>query len=408
MMQRVVITGMGITSCLGNDLNVVESALRGQVSGIALVPEYVELGMRSHVAGVPDISGEAPVDRKLRRFMGEAALYAYLAALRAIDQAGLDSGLLKSERTGAIVGSGTGSPYEHQLAIDTLRQRGLSKVPPYVVPRMMGSTTSACLATAFGIRGASYSLSSACASSAHSIGHAADLIRLGRQDVVLTGGAEEIRWPVSMLFDAMGALTTRYNDSTASRPYDATRDGFAIAGGAGILVLESLQHARQRKAHILAELVGYGACSDGEDMVAPAVEGAARVMRLALADAADRIERIDYINAHATSTPLGDISELEAIRQVFDTNPPLISSTKGLTGHPIGASAAHEAIYSILMLQKGFLAGCSHLQQPDPAIGDLPVLKSGREQQVDSIMSNSFGFGGSNASLIFKRYTERS
>jgi 3-oxoacyl-[acyl-carrier-protein] synthase-1 len=284
-----------------------------------------------------------------------------------------------------------------------LREKGLAKVLPYTVPRVMGSTTSACLATAFGIQGASYSITSACATSAHCIGHGTELIQLGKQNIVIAGGAEEVRWTSTMLFDAMGALSTAYNDSTASRPYDTGRDGFVIAGGAGILVLEELGHAHRRGAHIYGEIVGYGACSDGLDMVTPAADGAARAMRLALAEAGGSI---DYINAHATSTPLGDVRELAAIREVFggtDGDVPMISSTKGLTGHPIAAAAAHEAVYSLLMIDRDFIAGCAHIEEADPACAGLPILMSSTERRIDSIMSNSFGFGGTNASLIFRR-----
>jgi len=332
--------------------------------------------------------------------MGDAALYAYHAMRRALVDAGVGPDTLASPRTGLVVGSGVGSPLEHSLAVDTLRSRGIGKVLPYGVPRIMGSTASACLSTAFGIRGASYTISSACATSAHCIGHGAELIQFGKQDVVIVGGAEEVCWTTTMPFDAMGALATSRRDGTASCPYDANRDGFVIAGGAGILVLEELQNARQRGAHVYAELAGYGACSDGLDMVSPAAEGAARAMRLALAEAGGRI---DYINTHATSTRLGDISELSAIRAVFGSEIPMISSTKGLTGHPIGAAGAHEAVYSLLMLDRGFLAGCANLAEPDPATIGLPILRNSIERRVNTVMSNSFGFGGTNASLIFRR-----
>lgn len=400
-MRRVAITGIGIVSCLGNTLDAVELALREGRSGIAYIPEYAKLGLRSCIAGVPDISGEPPVDRKFRRFMGDAALYAYHAMRKALDDSGLIRDDIATPRTGLIVGSGVGSPYEHSIAVDTLRSKGISKVLPYGVPRIMGSTTSACLSTAFGIQGTSYSMTSACATSAHCIGHGAELIQFGKQDIIFAGGAEEVCWTTTMPFDAMGALSTSYNDSTASRPYDISRDGFVIAGGAGILMLEEMEHARQRGAHIYAELAGYGACSDGFDMVTPSAEGAERAMRLALAEAG---RSVDYINTHATSTRLGDISELTAIRKVFDAcELPTISSTKGLTGHPIAASAAHEAVYSLLMLDREFLAGCAHINEVDPACVGLPILTRSVERRVDCIMSNSFGFGGTNASLIFRR-----
>ena len=399
-MRRVVVTGLGIVSCIGNDLATVELALREGRSGLRHLPEYAELGLRSCVAGVPEIGDEPPVDRKIRRFMGDAALHAYHAMRRALADAGLDSQAIATPRTGLIVGSGVGSPFEHSAAIDTLRARGIGKVPPYGVPRVMGSTTSACLSTAYGIQGTSYSMSSACATSAHCIGHGAELIQFGKQDIVIAGGAEELRWTSTMLFDAMGALSTAFNDARASRPYDINRDGFVIAGGAGIVVLEELEHARRRGARIYAELAGYGACSDGLDMVTPSPAGAARAMRLALAEAGGSV---DYINSHATSTRLGDIGELAAIREVFGDDLPLISSTKGLTGHPIAAAAAHEAIYSLLMLERGFIAGCANLEQPDPACAGLPILRQSIDRRIDAFMSNSFGFGGTNASLVFRR-----
>lgn len=402
-MRRVVVTGLGIVSCIGNDLDTVELALREGRSGVRYIPEYAGLGLRSCVAGVPDISGEAPVDRKIRRFMGDAALYAYHAMRKALADSGLAQEAVSTPRTGLIVGSGVGSPFEHSIAVDTLRTRGIGKVLPYGVPRIMGSTTSACLSTAFGIQGASYSMSSACATAAHCIGHAAELIQFGKQDTVIAGAAEEVRWTTTMPFDAMGALSTTVNDGTASRPYDVSRDGFVIAGGAGILVLEELEQARRRGARIYAEVAGYGACSDGLDMVTPSPEGAARAMRLALAEAGGSV---DYINTHATSTRLGDVSELAAIREVFGdlaSGMPLISSTKGLTGHPIAAAAAHEAIYSLLMLDREFIAGCANLDQPDPACAGLPILRQSIDRRIDACMSNSFGFGGTNASLVFRR-----
>ena len=400
-MRRVVVTGMGLVSCLGNDLESVALALRQGRSGVRPVPEYAELGLRSCVAGVPDVAGEPLVDRKLRRFMGDAPLYAYHAARRALAGAGLDEELLTDPRTGLIVGSGVGSPSEHIAAIDKFREAGLSKVLPYTVPRVMGSTVAACLATAFGITGTSYALTSACATSAQCIGHAAELIRSGKQDIVIAGGAEEVYWTQTVLFDAMGALSTSYNDSTASRPFDTGRDGFVIAGGAGILVLEELEHACRRGATIIAELAGYGACSDGCDMVTPSPDGAARVMRLALQEAGGAV---DYINAHATSTPLGDLSELRAIATVFGDRAPRISSTKGLTGHPIAAAGAQEAIFALLMLQRGFVAGCANITELDPACAGLPIVVESIDCRIDTVMSNSFGFGGTNACLIFRRY----
>jgi 3-oxoacyl-[acyl-carrier-protein] synthase-1 len=404
--RRVVVTGLGIVSSIGNDLDAVSDALREGRSGIRRIPEYAELGFESCVAGVPDVSAEPPVDRKIRRFMGDVALYAYCAARNALADAGVGVGepILGSPRTGLIVGSGVGSLLEHSAAVDTLREKGAGRLLPYGVPRVMASTASACLATAFGIRGTSYSLTSACATSAHCIGHGAELIQLGKQDMIIAGGAEELAWTSTMHFNAMGALSTAHNDSTASRPYDRRRDGFVIAGGAGILVLEELEHARARGARIYAELAGYGACSDGVDMVAPDAGGAARAMRLALAEAGRLPSgRVDYLNTHAASTPLGDVSELAAVREVFGSAMPAISSTKGITGHPIGAAGAHEAIYSLLMMQRGFLAGCAHIEELDPACAGFPLLTRSEERRVDAVMSNSFGFGGTNASLVFRR-----
>ena len=399
-MRRVVVTGMGIVSCIGNDLDTVEQSLRLGQSGLKYVQEYAELGFRSCVAGIPDISDEPVIDRKYRRFMGDAAIYAHHAMRRALEDSHLSDEMLTSPRTGLVVGSGVGSPFEHIASVDVLRKSGLSKVLPYAVPRVMGSTTSACLSTAFGMHGTSCSMTSACATSAHCIGYGTELIQFGKQDVVIVGGAEEVRWTSTVLFDAMGALSTERNDATASRPFDANRDGFVIAGGAGILVLEELEHALQRGARIYAEVVGYGTSSDGLDMVMPSSKGAARAMRLALDEA---MSSVDYINAHATSTKVGDTCELEAIREVFGTEAPLISSTKGMTGHPIAAAAVHEAIYSLLMLDRNFLAGCTNIEQLDPAAVDMPILRGSVDRQVNAVMSNSFGFGGTNASLIFRR-----
>ncbi len=375
-------------------------ALREGRSGVRFFPEYSELGLRSCVAGVPDITQLPPVDRKLRRFMGEAALYAYHAAREAIADAALSNELLQSTRTALIVGSGTGSLLEHTQTVDTFRAKGIAKVLPYTVPRTMGSTVSANLSTAFGIRGRSYSITSACTTAAHNIGHAAELIQSGKHDVVISGGAEEVCWTSTLHFDAMGALSSRHENATASRPYDSSRDGFVIAGGAGILVVEELEHARKRGAHIHAEIVGYGTSSDGDNMVSPDSAGAARAMRLALDESGGEV---DYINTHGTSTVVGDIAELLAIRDVFGARTPPLSSTKGLTGHSIAASAAHEAIYSMLMMEHGFLAGCAHVEQLDPATGDAPLLLANVSRRVDTIMSNSFGFGGTNVSLIFRR-----
>ena len=403
-MRRVVITGMGIVSCLGYRLEEVAKALFEGRPGITFVEEYARRGIRSCVAGIPRFDKEIKVDRRLRRYMSDAALYAYHATQSAIADAGLSREALASPRTGLIVGSGTGSPHELVEAMENYKSRGAAKVPPYEIPRIMGSTTSANLVTAFGIRGISYSLTSACATSAHSIGHGAELIQFGKQDRVIVGGAEEVGWISTLLFDAMHALSTGFNDRPheASRPYDRQRDGFVIAGGAGILVLEELDSALARGARIYGELVGYAATSDGGDMVTPDPDGAARAMQLALEQAG---ETVDYINTHATSTRIGDISELEAVRQVFGNRIPLISSTKGLTGHPIAAAGAHEAIYCLLMLRHDFVAGCVNIDEPDAATDGLPLVVASRLASLNVVMSNSFGFGGTNASLVFRRWS---
>lgn len=405
-MRRVVVTGMGIVSCLGNDAASVSAALRAGRSGIGFVPEYAEFGLRSQVAGVPEIDLDAHIDRKLKRFMGDAAGYAYVAMRDAIAQAGLDDAQVRDARTGLIAGSGGGSPQWQVETADLLRARGVRKVGPYMVPRSMGSTVSATLATAFGIRGLSYSISAACATSAHCIGAAADLVRHGAQDVVIAGGGEELHWAMTAQFDAMGALSTRRNDTpqTASRPYDADRDGFVIAGGAGMLVLEDEAHARTRGAEILAELVGYGVTSDGADMVAPSGEGAVRCMRMALAGlGGEPPGPIDYLNTHGTSTPLGDLVELAAVREVFGEAVPPLSSTKALSGHSLGAASVHEAVYSLLMLREGFIAGSANIERLDPEAEAFPVVRESRDAALRTVMSNSFGFGGTNASLVFAR-----
>ncbi len=403
-MRRVVITGMGIVSCLGHRLEEVARALFEGRSGITFVEEYARRGIRSCVAGIPRFDNEIKIERRLRRFMSDAAQYAYHAAQSAIADAGLPRETLTSPRTGLIVGSGTGSPLEIVEVIENYKSRGAARILPYEIPRIMGSTTSANLVSAFGIRGTSYSLTSACATSAHAIGHGAELIQFGKQDCVIVGGAEEVGWISTLLFDAMHALSTGFNDRPleASRPYDKQRDGFVIAGGAGILVLEELNCALARGARIYGELVGYAAISDGGDMVTPDPDGAARTMRLALDHAG---VEVDYINTHATSTRIGDVAELEAVRQVFGNRIPLISSTKGLTGHPIAAAGAHEAIYCLLMLQHDFVAGCANLDEPDMATDGLPLVVTSRHTSLNTIMSNSFGFGGTNASLVFRRWS---
>jgi 3-oxoacyl-[acyl-carrier-protein] synthase I len=401
-MRRVVVTGMGIVSCLGNDLETVTGALRDGRSGIRAMPGYAELGMRSHVAGVPNIDLEAVIDRKLKRFMGDAAAYAYVSMRSAMANAGLDAEQIRDPRIGAIAGSGGGSPRWQIETGDLLRNKGVRKIGPYMVPRTMCSTVSATLATTFGILGLSYSISAACATSAHCIGAAADLIRHGAQDVVFAGGGEEEHWGMSSQFDAMGALSSHHNDTpvTASRPYDSSRDGFVIASGGGMLVLEEYEHAKARGARIHAELVGYGVTSDGAEMVAPSGEGAVRCMQMALANVN---APIDYLNTHGTATPLGDIVELDAVRKVFGEAVPPLSSTKALTGHSLGAASVHEAIYSLLMLKEGFAAGSAHITELDPRAEGFPILRESRPAKLHTVMSNSFGFGGTNGSLVFAK-----
>ena len=400
--HRVVVTGMGIVSCLGNDMATVATSLRELRAGIRFIPEYAELGLRSQIAGVPDIDLDAQIDRKLKRFMGDAAAYAYIATRDAIADAGLSDEQLHDARTGVIAGSGGGSAQWQIETGDLLRNRGVRKVGPYMVPRTMCSTVSAALATAFGIRGVSYSIAAACATSAHCIGAAADMIRHGMQDVVLAGGGEEAHWGMTSQFDAMGALSTHHNDTpqTASRPYDVGRDGFVIAGGGGMLVLESYEHAVARGARIHAELVGYGVTSDGVDMVAPSGEGAVRCMRMAL-EGVDA--PIDYLNTHGTSTPLGDVVELESVREAFGGKIPSLSSTKGLSGHSLGAASVQEAIYCLLMLQGGFMAGSANIEQLDPKAEGFPILRETRDAELRTVMSNSFGFGGTNGTLVFAK-----
>lgn len=401
-MRRVAITGMGIVSCLGHDLNTVSAALREGRSGIRLLPDAVAHGLRSQVGGAIDLDLDAVIDRKLKRFMSDAAAYAYVAMRAAILDAGLQDDQVCHPRTGLIAGSGGGSSHWQVETADIVRSRGVRKVGPYMVPRTMGSTVSANLATAFHIKGVSYSISAACATSAHCIGAAADLIRHGVQDVVFAGGGEDLHWTMTAMFDAMGALSTSYNDTPerASRPYDAGRDGFVIAGGGGMLVLEEWEHAVARGARIHAELVGYGVTSDGADMVAPSGEGAVRCMQMALAGLG---RRVDYLNTHGTSTPLGDIVELNAVRAVFGADLPPLSSTKALSGHSLGAASVHEAIYCLLMLRDGFIAGSANIETLDPQAADFPIVRSSRPARLDVVMSNSFGFGGTNATLVFAR-----
>ena len=403
-MRRVVITGAGIVSSIGNDCQEVIESLRAGRSGIGFVEEYAELGLRSHVAGSISIDPAEHIDRKRLRFMSDAAAYSTIAMQQAIRQAGLEESEISNPRTGVIVGSGGASNKNFLQAVETLRSRGAKRVGPYMVPRTMGSTTTANLATAFAIKGVNYSISSACSTSAHCIGNACEQIQMGKQDVMFAGGGEEVDWTMTMLFDGMAALSSRYNDrpEAASRPYDADRDGFVISGGGGIVVLEALEHAQARGATILAEVVGYGATSDGYDMVAPSGEGAVRCMRQAL----EGVEGpIDYINTHGTSTPLGDVREVEAMREVFGEAIPPFSSTKSLTGHALGAAGSNEAIYALLMMQEGFIAASANIENIDPALADAPVVRQRRDGvELRQVMSNSFGFGGTNCSLVFARY----
>ncbi|QTF92492.1 beta-ketoacyl-ACP synthase I [Halomonas sp. BM-2019] len=405
-MRRVVVTGLGIVSCLGNDQQQVLEALQAGRSGIRFKEEYAERGFRSQVAGVVDIDLDALVDRKLRRFMGDAAAYAYVSMAQAIEDAGLTAEMVSSERTGLIAGSGGASSANQVEAADVMREKGLRRVGPYRVTRTMGSTVSACLATPFKIKGVNYSISSACATSAHCIGNAMEQIQMGKQDVVFAGGGEEEHWTLSCLFDAMGALSTQYNATPdkASRPYDQARDGFVIAGGGGMLVLEELEHAKARGARIYAEVVGYGATSDGHDMVAPSGEGAVRCMRQALATVDGPI---DYINTHGTSTPVGDVAELKAIREVFGDSTPAMSSTKSLTGHSLGATGVQEAIYSLLMMENDFIAASANVESLDEQADGFDIVTQRRDGvTVERVLSNSFGFGGTNACLVLEKYRD--
>ena len=408
MSRRVVVTGLGIVSCLGNSAEEVTRSLYEGKSGISTRQEHIDMGMRSHVAGSPDIDTAALIDRKQLRFMGDAAAYAYISMAQAIEDAGLEDSDVSNVRTGIIAGSGGASSASQTEAADILRDRGLRRVGPYRVTQTMGSTVSACLATPFKIKGVNYSISSACSTSAHCIGNAMEQIQLDKQDIVFAGGGEELHWTLSSLFDAMGALSTKYNDTPerASRAYDADRDGFVIAGGGGMLVLEELEHARARGAKIYAELVGYGATSDGHDMVAPSGEGAVRCMQQALSTVAGEV---DYINAHGTSTPAGDIQELKAVKAAYAARAqiPVVGSTKSLSGHSLGAAGVQEAIYALLMQQNNFIAESINIETLDPEAEGLPIARE-RQDNVDlqRVMSNSFGFGGTNASLVFQKLTD--
>jgi len=401
--ERVVITGTGIVSCLGNDMASVTDTLRHGRSGIVAMPEFAEAGLRSQVGGKPVIDLEARIDRKQRRFMGDAAAYAYVSLADAIAESGLAPEQVSHARTGLIMGSGGGSPAHQIDAADILRARGVRRVGAYQVTRTMSSTVSACLSTGFGIRGLNYSVSSACATSAHCIGLGYQQIRFGMQDVVFAGGGEELSWGMAMLFDAMGALSSKRNatPALASRPYDADRDGFVIAGGGGAVVLESLTHAQARGATILAEVVGFGATSDGVDMVAPSGEGAAACMRQAMHGLEGTI---DYINTHGTSTPVGDVAEIGAMRNVFGAAMPPFSSTKSMSGHSLGAAGVHEAIFCMAMMRGGFLAGSINVDTPDPAVEGLPLLRQTRDAEVRTVLSNSFGFGGTNGCVVLRRW----
>ena len=402
-MRRVAITGIGIVSCIGNSTAEVSDSLKNGKSGISRADKYVELGFRSQIYGMPTLDIEAAVDKRVRRFMGEGAAWNYAAMEQAIADAGLEENDIINPMTGLIMGSGGPSTRTLIEAADTTRESGPKRIGPFAVPKCMSSTNSATLATPFGIKGVNYSISSACATSTHCIGNAAEMIQWGKQDVVFAGGGEALEWSLSSLFDAMGAMSSKYNDTpaSASRAYDKNRDGFVIAGGAGVLVLEEMERAQKRGAKIYAEIAGYGATSDGHDMVQPSGEGAIRCMEMAMKDLD---VPVDYINPHATSTPVGDIKEIEALREVFGADCPPISATKSLTGHSLGAAGVQEAIYSLLMMQDDFIAASAHIEELDPDFADMPIVQETRENAgLNCILSNSFGFGGTNGSLVMKR-----
>jgi 3-oxoacyl-[acyl-carrier-protein] synthase-1 len=401
-MRRVVVTGMGIVSSIGKNVPEVLESLREARSGIRAAPEYADKGMRCQVHGQPQVRPEDVVDKRVMRFMGEGSGWNYIAMQEAIDDSGLATDDVSHPRTGIIMGSGGPSAAAIVAAADTAREKGAKRVGPFAVPKAMSSTASATLATPFEIKGVNYSISSACATSAHCIGDAYEHISTGKQDVMFAGGSEELDWTLSVLFDAMGAMSTKFNDTPerASRAYDKNRDGFVIAGGAGVLVLEEYQRAKKRGAKIYGEVAGYGANSDGFDMVAPSGEGAARCMKMAM----KYLDRpVDYLNTHGTSTPVGDIKEMEAVRAVFGAKPPLISSTKSLTGHSLGAAGVQEAIYSLLMLNHGFACESANIEDLDPAFEDLPILRKREDRDLNCVLSNSFGFGGTNAALAFTK-----
>jgi 3-oxoacyl-[acyl-carrier-protein] synthase-1 len=401
-MRRVVVTGMGIVSSIGNNANEVLVSLREAKSGIVAAPVYAERGMRCQVHGEPQLRPEEVVDKRVMRFMGEGSGWNYIAMQQAITDSGLSPEDVSNPRTGIIMGSGGPSAAAIVTAADTAREKGAKRVGPFAVPKAMSSTASATLATPFEIKGVNYSISSACATSSHCIGNAYEMIRDGRQDIIFAGGSEELVWQLSVLFDAMGAMSSKYNDTpaTASRAFDVSRDGFVIAGGAGVLVLEEYQRAKKRGAKIYGEVAGYGATSDGYDMVAPSGEGAARCMKMAM----KYLDRpVDYINPHATSTPVGDLKEMEAVRAVWGDKVPLISATKSLTGHSLGAAGVQEAIYSLLMMNNSFVCESAHIENLDPAFEGLPIVRERQERELNCVLSNSFGFGGTNATLAFTR-----
>ena len=402
-MKRAVITGYGVVSCLGNDKMTVENALYNGNSGIRYREDFEQMGLKCHVGGVVDLNPAEYIDRKTLRFMGNAAAYGYISAIKAIEDSGLDDSVVRDINTGLIMGSGGLSGESFVDAIDIMRERSVKRAGPYRVTQIMASTVSACVATPLGIKGVNYSLSSACATSAHCIGHARELIQLGKQQVILAGGAEEMHWSMAAMFDAMGALTSKYNMSPelASRAYDLNRDGFAPSLGGGCVIVEELEHALKRGANIICEITGYGATSDGADMVAPSGEGAARCMEMAMSDSKGVI---DYINTHGTSTPVGDLAELKAIKNVFGDDCPKISSTKSLSGHSLGAAGVHELIFSMIMLEKGFLVASANITNMDPEAQDIPILTARQDMDVSRIMSNSFGFGGTNSTLIIEKY----
>ena len=403
-MRRVVITGLGIVSPIGNNAAEVTASLRDARSGIVGAPEYAELGFRCQVHAPSVVDWEALIDRRAARFLAPGTAYGHLALEQAIADAGLDEDQVSNDRTGLIIGAGGASTRTMVEAADTTREKGPKRIGPFAVPKTMSSGPSGALSTWFKIKGVNYSISSACATSTHCIGAGAEQIQFGKQDIVFAGGCEELDWTLSALFDAMGAMSSKFNDRppVASRAYDAERDGFVIAGGAGVVVLEELEHAKARGARIYAEITGYAANSDGYDMVAPSGEGAVRCMRAAIDSAGGR--RIDYLNPHGTSTEIGDIREMEAVREVFGDHPPLISSTKSLTGHSLGAAGAQEAIYCLLMMQAGFAAESAHIDNLDPAFADLPILRERKDIQLETVMSNGFGFGGTNGALVMSRY----